>query len=969
MSNGASGLALLAQEQRNILLAELGAFLHNLGKLSSAFLAYRRCQAREESGSSISTADQPYENFNYQAIAGLVAEYITSPSVTLTTQDWQRLESSANDWLHPATSNLLPENFRQLLQQRTIRLPAPLDDRNYAVGDFIEFQAFKWYRPQASGQRIQVIFSGGSKATELVEISHDAASGTEKEGATEGLGLQEQSPLYRATVFGYETRIDEQQIEAARQSIINSASALNRVNIWQVAREKFAIGVGDTRRTINDISLWDLSASTASFYKAAVARLILDSSWVPRTSFDWRLLHIGFDGLSFLGRTPTISDLLGRQAAFQTALDEVRELLEVTYPLGNEVYRDENGSVFVVPALDGDDAEGNRLRDLIESHILGTLRQSELDGELRPRIHITEADKQAGVLHKALEIPPPPVVPFQDSLSCWWQGEAADVCTACGLRPQGWGAPDVTQKHKAQTRNICYVCLKRRGARAKIWAQARHESGNERKPWEQTIWLDEAADENGRLALIVGKFDLTHWLDGDMIQTLLVVCDPNNSDPQRQYIPKNPSFARIQRVWRTTQQFWQNVQDEDIPAVVRRERQRLAIAVTNADQLREKLGPYHVYDAEINGRRLSLVWDNEKGHLLTADNFLAWTEDGAEALLSQLPAEIPLFEPGAYGQPRGELTPAKLDKAQSQVIPVPYASAINLLAQPASFMALVPATAALDAATKIAHRYELEMSKVRNRLPLFLGLVFFDRRQPLFSALDAGRRLLKSPLSTTQCTVTCSCPRSWQNGDVAPVHLTHPHLAEWQEIKLATVDGDSLHWHASTVMGDGSTPDKWYPYVNVIGDIDGNPPSSRQQFGHPQHTAQQWVHVSQVQNGDTVCFTPSQFTWLHLDTSARRFEAGEKVFPLEELGRITMLWKKLQNLATVNKLSESQLHAIVTLLITKGKSWGTSSDEYQQLAGAILHKEGLDTLTIEDLISGRLQAAFELYHRILKQKL
>lgn len=357
------------------------------------------------------------------------------------------------------------------------------------------------------------------------------------------------------------------------------------------------------------------------------------------------------------------------------------------------------------------------------------------------------------------------------------------------MRPQGWGAPTSWYREKAQQRNICYVCLERRGKRAQIWAQARHKTGHEHKPWERTIWLDEVADENGRLALIVGKFDLTDWLSGDMIQTLLVVCDPANNKYER----KNPSFARIQRVWRTTQQFWQNVQNEDIPAVARREQQRLAIAVTNVDQLRQELGRYHVYDAEINGRRLSLVWDNESGHLLTADNLLAWTKDGAEALLSQLAPEISLFEPGGYGQRRGELTPAKLDKAQSQVIPVAYAPTIDLLTQPTSFMALVPATVALDVATKITHRYELEMSKVRNRLPLFLGLIFFDRRQPLFSALDAGRRLLKYSFSPIECTVTCSCARSRQNGHTPPDHLDHPHFNKWQELELTTPEGELFH--------------------------------------------------------------------------------------------------------------------------------------------------------------------------------
>ena len=107
--------------------------------------------------------------------------------------------------------------------------------------------------------------------------------------------------------------------------------------------------------------------------------------------------------------------------------------------------------------------------------------------------------------------------------------------------------------------------------------------------------MDEVADENGRLALLVGKFDLTHWLKGDLVQTLLVVCDPANNGYER----KNPSFARIQRVWRTTQRFWHTVQDEDIPTVARLQQQRLSIAVSNASELQRELGDYHAYEAEL----------------------------------------------------------------------------------------------------------------------------------------------------------------------------------------------------------------------------------------------------------------------------------------------------------------------------------------------------------------------------------
>ncbi len=965
MSNGVSGLALLAQEQRNILLAEIAAALHDIGKF---------CDLHIEAGSSAGTRNWSNDHA-YKAVVDAPASLIRlSPAVASIRKP--DIVNNVLNAISPKIADFLPVQIKTTLEQTQITVQG----ESYALAELIMLSAPGFSTHQS---RSQLLDGKTGWLPALLGICHHEAH-HDKPELPRGKGQQQFPGVLASSVFGYEAptfTIGHQQrsLDARLKGLPISMAGLNnpRTLIKNILAE-FEHGLGDTRRPINEVTLATWASSVAALFKSALAGSILDSrqrdirgwqNWRDKIidhDFQWGLLYISFDGLSFLERAPTISDLVGRQAALQAALDDVRKLLEETYPLGNEVYRDEKGSAFVMPALDGDDAQGNRLRGLIEGHILDALRQSELGGELQPRIHITAADKQAAVLHKALERRPSPVAPFQDSLQTWWDNpnSIADICTTCGVRPQGWGAPNDNQKRKAQGRNICYVCLERRGKRTQLWAQARHKTGHERQPWERTIWLDEVADENGRLALIVGKFDLSGWLNGDMIQTLLVVCDPANK-----YESKNPSFARIQRVWRTTQQFWQNVQNEDISAVARREQQRLAIAVTNADQLRQELGPYHVYDAEINGRRLSLVWDNESGHLLTADNLLAWTKGGAEALFSQLPPKIPLMEPGGYRQQRGELTPAKLDKTQSQVIPAAYAPTINLLAQPTSFMSLVPATVALEAATKIAHRYELEMSKVRNRLPLFLGLVFFDRRQPLFGALDAGRRLLKYSFSPIECTVTCSCARSRQKGHTPPKHLNHPHFNKWQELELTTPEGELLHWHASTVMGDGNTNDEWYPYVYVQQDKDGNAPTRCKQFEYPQHSGQQWVHIQNVQNDDTICFTPSRFTWLYLDTSARRFEAGDRTQPLEELARITGLWQRLKELSTDNKLSDSQLQAIVTLLATKGDHWGRDSDEYSQLAQAILHKEGLDTLTMDDLMSGRLQETFELYSRIFKQEL
>jgi len=73
--------------------------------------------------------------------------------------------------------------------------------------------------------------------------------------------------------------------------------------------------------------------------------------------------------------------------------------------------------------------------------------------------------------------------------------------------------------------------------------------------------MDEVADINGRVALLVGQFNLDRWLDGALIRSLLInppegiISEADDVDKHE----KSPSFARIRRIWETTRKFWQDV--------------------------------------------------------------------------------------------------------------------------------------------------------------------------------------------------------------------------------------------------------------------------------------------------------------------------------------------------------------------------------------------------------------------------
>jgi hypothetical protein len=1068
MSNGASGLEVLAQERDNLLIAEVAGLLHNIGKLHDGFFVATTRTLPGETKPS-------YPGYQFKRIAQPSASLLKQAQTEITALSGnQRRQALLTGpfWSNQelAEVQVLQSNFtktpsepllRSLVRDKIIAAETlskfyqgqgPLDSQQenglrslrivfdseeWALADLLSLfwdhfhhlpATEKYERQEALGHWI----IQSTKLPRLLALAHGVISGAEKKGPPgvddvlveppeTGQKQQFYGHEYIATAFGYESsQVDHDNLDRDRNDLFTCAVSLlqsDRQTVLRKLEDILLRGLGDTQWPINDVSLWDYSFGIAALFKAAVAKSLIEGHWAETKNTYWQLLRISLSGLPFLQRSPSISDLLGRRSAMHSALDQARELLEVTYPLGNEIYRDENGSAFVVPALDGDDSRGTKLLGLVETFIRDAFRQSQLQGELVPALSVSEPSREAAKLHQLLEEPPPPPSAFIDSVRCWWQGEPADICTACGVRPQGWSAPTAKLKKKAQQRNVCHICLERRGERAKEWAQARHgQTDEERKPWQRTIWLDEVADDNGRLALVVGRFDLSQWLNGEMVQTMLVACDPT----QGTFVPKNPSFARIQRVWRTTHQFWREVQGKDIPSVVGLHQYRLSIGIANVRNLRDALGRYHVYEAEIDGRRLSVVWDSETGHLLTADNLAAWTgtKDGTKALHDMLRsvAEVPLFEPGGYGQQRSPVATARVDIDKTAVVNLPYSPTITLLTEPQIFMTLVPATAALSVVSRINERYELEMSKVRNRLPLFLGLVFFDRRQPLFSALDAGRRMLKRPLHDAEYTVVSSQPKTDHSDDIPP-HLRHPHFKQWQELTLKAPNNECVTWHISTVMGDGSTEDKWYPYYQVVLDAGGNAPSNRgchfkrvtaeqqKPDGSSENVVEtmagnspeppdtksvhHWIHVSELMGGDRIKLTPARFAYLYLDTSARRFEAGQKEpWLLEQLGEMVWLWGNLKELARDGKLTDTKLRAIEALFKAKGESWRLDEHptesapeavkaDYQQrrqafenLVKSTLDQEGLSSVIRPDqVLNGLFAATLELYVRIIKDRL
>lgn len=1045
-------LEILARHRDAILIAEIGALLHDLGKLDSRFIIQM-------------SADRPYNFRRYEHER--VLRDLPELKNLLSNEFYTKKLAELGDVI----SELAPLNRRVDLSLDRIISKHHDDVRRSPIG------YYKLISPSTRG--IDGVDSGIDKGTVSSEAKQTLAN------------------TYIATAFGFEEKcidaakfalkeFQQEFVEILKSNLENAiygTIALNkRYNIIQATKTAFVEALGETRRAANDVTLWDHSYSVASLYKAALAKILLDGQWTEPEELQWRFLRISLDGLSFLNSVHRVPDILGRQRAITDALDKVKELLEVEYPLGNEIYRDESGSAFLVPdvsdLLDRVDKDNKSLRILIEDAFAESDLKEEVKLILSPKA-FSDASRGAILLGKLLAQPVPPLITNPDVVKGWWdKAKGLEICTVCGLRPQSYGARDRErhdrEKHeqlertvigcetcKTLARNICYVCLERRGRRSEEWAT---------KGLNSTIWIDEAADINARVALVVGRFQLDDWLNGAFTDTIFTqslalhnlsyvqlvnglkdalegksigILDIVGGDAWKYYpegkklksdssldevkrvaekfygdvvkerdvrglsknvstlddqaklfalflFRKHPSFARLRRIWETTQGFWQAVRDEVIPEVLAKEKgRRLEIEVQNEAELSRKLGDYHVYDAQLKGLFFSVVWDTKR--LITADNLQYLGKLLGKPLQNLLKEqkELPLYEPAGYGMRRTLVATVKIKAIKPLGTYIP---AIPILTESRTFIALVPARKALKVVAGIKKKYEIEMSKVRNRLPLSLGIVYFHRRTPLRAALEAGRRMLRMQ----------SKEETWEVKESRPARGEEKARYEGKlgpYVQYLKFEGREMPWLMSYSLGDDSK-DYYYPYffLKVPAQdhpLDQRPNRFESHRPTPKGNERCWlVHVSELKEGDEVWVIPSRFDFEFLDTSARRFEISygddgrrhglrkTRPYLLRDLDVLTQLWELL---AGENGLTTTQIDALIGLIEAKREMWhyptgdARKNEAFEQLVRDALARaewpNGWAKIKEEDrvllekaAISGVLSDVLELYMEVMKER-
>lgn len=874
------------EQRRTILLIEALGLIHDLGKLSDMFF-----RSRDPNGGisyRYNVIAEPRQltlyntaNLNSDKVSGYVEYCLNSANSGHTCAFHER------------------SNLTQLLQRVKI---TDWTDEEYTFAELVNFSL----KPSLADEPHWHSVLGKSMfPARLISFCHGIAHIDKDETGGTHENKMRHSDLFRATPFGVEKKIIACSItQALRDLPLESITVVlsgGRSTWIKEMRQGLEVGLADNRRPLNDVTLWDWGYLVASMSKAIASYLIRNSTSSNDAALmcrvkaaPFRTLSITIDRLDKYCRCSKISDMLGIKLVLDDAYKKIREYLEEEYPVGNRIYHDETGEYYLIA-----ECHGQSLLDHVREKVaevfpedfrpLVDLGTGVIAQDLETRTYVR------GVLVESLKkIIAGPRQRFLSDQSIHstsglylfekeWNCNAIkpekkrsrrlvenEICTVCGLRPVGYseGKSHENILQKARARHVCTICLNRRGKRAEKWCTE----------LDKTIWIDEVADGNGRYALFIGSFGLEGWLDGEVLETT------RNSEE----IEKLPSPARIYRIVETTRQFWKDVSVTVVPGILNRRSCRIAF---HPEEKSVDLGDYHTFELSFQHLTISVVWDSRKKKFVSTENLDRLDEaerESLEKLLCDSTGVVAeLYNPSEYGKKStlklSNILISKVERLDG------YIPLIPLLSEPGMCMMLIPADKAGSVAEVVKKQYEEKMGRVRDRLPLDLGLVFAKKRTPVRALLEAGRKMLEMKGDTEE-EWTVVKNQSSQDGD-NPEQDEH---ADGPSTKFRTFSFDNgVTWKFPLFIGDGEERDEWYTWV------------------YRSCGEKKIIAVENVIEGDKICVRPSHFDFEYLDTSGRRYEIHydhrsrisrrTRPYYLEDIDRFSKLWNNLKKMTVTQR--------------------------------------------------------------------
>ncbi len=263
----------LAQHRNAILLAEVAAWLHMLGKYHEDFL-------------------QGNHDLDIQIPPDLTTDYPTLHQLLTNPWPGQVWVSLSMDELGAEALSI----FDLIRNHRNRNAPSGLERLMWDAhgrGSGIEKGALNRFAP---GQRTTV-YPATAIGSEFSEIDLDK--------------LQERRKALYADL--------QQALEQLRTSDATLDWATLRSTLIRRLETDFRCSVAETRRPLNDVTIFDQTAASVALFKTALAQNLLVGWKEPNqqsipNKYRWRVLRVGFDGLTFWGQSARLTDVIAQRA-------------------------------------------------------------------------------------------------------------------------------------------------------------------------------------------------------------------------------------------------------------------------------------------------------------------------------------------------------------------------------------------------------------------------------------------------------------------------------------------------------------------------------------------------------------------------------------------------------------------------------------------------------------------------------
>ncbi len=703
------------------------------------------------------------------------------------------------------------------------------------------------------------------------------------------------------------------------------------------ARQRFLDGIkdifqhvlGETRRPTNDVTLWHHAYSTASLFKAAVAECVLRRDFTCRQQDDghfdekrmgrvrFRLLGIRWNwaALSSSALQPVV--LTGLAENRRQAIKKLSQRLEVDYPVGNLVYQDDNGAVFVVGGFyqGTEDADGQNAESLFRQHILDPLQagilqdlallgagvavrlawtKSRLYLNDYPEIMSADWTKDSGDRQRLLQV-------GEDELQKLWakqtgEGQQVQICPQCGLRPGQARELAINESGLLDAGDdngpsgLCFDCekLTAKNAHDQRRRKAKDFFGFEPRTFNlQTILRERNPSGNARLVMLSVRVNPETVADGSALLTQLARPLADLKLFENSPVPTTNDAGNL--IQQTLKALAEGVGDKKL-----NENQ-------NGDRVRTLLGDSH-WLTKSDGRAEGSLKDKAR-HLL--DEFF---------LRESIPADAGLYRHDGdklllFGM-RKHASPGRLARTWDDLrelwrqILWDIAGDTQQWLMPLSldaggFRIIVAANDARKALGRIQQRVAETLNKVRAGLDVHVSALAFREKFPLYIALDALRRMERRIPNNPAQEWTL---RSTLNREGM---LT----LNWE-----TPQGPA-QWTVNLRTGDPSQADLWYPHAICTSRLEG-----------PGRLAR----LDQLERGEKIRLRPSTFDFMALDGTARRYdlrydaEGRRPHFILGETGRRPYLLEQLDELLNLSQQIDwniSQTKGLLGQIIECYEKW------------------------------------------------